>query len=78
VVLVALTAGLLDTVPVDKIRIAEQALKKATESIPEDVRQRFSSNSKLSDEDRKAILKVVGPAIAPFLPQPVPEPEKKP
>jgi len=78
VVLVALTASLLDGIPVDKIRSAEQALKKAATSIPEDVRKRFSSNSKLSDDDRNAILKVVGLAIAPFHPQPVPEPKKKP
>ena len=41
VVLVALTAGLLDSVPVDKIRGAEQALKQAAANIPEDVRQPF-------------------------------------
>jgi F-type H+-transporting ATPase subunit alpha len=78
VVLVALTAGLLDSAPVDKIQNAVQALKKAAANIPEDVRQRFSSNTKLSDEDRKAILKVVDPAIAQFQPQPIPESEKKP
>ena len=78
VILVALTGGLLDSVPIDKVRDAEQALRKAAADIPAEVRQRFSSNDKLSDEDREAILHVAGEAIAPFQPQPVPEPRKKP
>ena len=66
VILMALTGGLLDRVPIDKMREAEQALKKAAADLPAEVRQRFSSNSKLSDEDHKAILKIAGKAIAPF------------
>ena len=78
VILVALTGGLLDSVPIGKMRDAEQALRKAAAELPAEVRQRFSSNDKLSDEDRKAILQVVGKAIAPFQPNPLPNPEKKP
>src|SRR6202789_110368 len=77
VILVALTAGLVDSVPIDKMRDAEQALRKATADLPAEIRQRFSSNNKLSDEDRKLILQVVGKAIAPFRPKPDPEPKKK-
>ena len=65
VILVALTGGVLDSVPIDKMRDAEQALRKAAADIPAEIRKRFSSNDKLSDEDRKAILQVVGKAIAP-------------
>jgi F-type H+-transporting ATPase subunit alpha len=78
VILVALTGGLLDGVPLDKVRGAQQALRKAVADIPAEIRKRFSSNDKLSDEDRKAILQVAGKAIAPFLLHPAPEPEKKP
>ena len=78
VILVALTGGFLDSVPIDKVRDAEQALRKAVADIPAEIRKRFSSNDKLSDEDRKAILQVVGKAIAPFQPEPAPEPKKKP
>jgi len=60
------------------VRDAEQALRKAVADIPAEIRQRFSSSDKLSDEDRKVILQVVGKAIAPFQPEPVPEPKKKP
>ena len=77
-ILVALTGGLLDAVPIGKVRDAEQALRKAVTDIPADVLQRFSSNNKLSDEDHKTILQVVDKAIAPFVPKPVPEPKKKP
>ena len=66
VVLLALTSGLLDSVPLDKIRDASKALRKAVTEIPSDIRQRFSSNDRLSDEDRKRILQVAGSSIAPF------------
>ena len=78
VILVALTGGLLDSVPLGKVRDAEGALRKAAADIPAEIRQRFSSNDKLSDEDRKAILQVVGKAIVPFQPEPVPEAKRKP
>jgi F-type H+/Na+-transporting ATPase subunit alpha len=71
-ILVALTGGLLDTVPLDKIRDAEQALRKAAADIPAQVQGRFSSNDKLSGADREAILQVVGKAIAPFQQKPIP------
>ena len=78
VILVALTGGLLDAVPIGKMRDAEQALRKAAADIPAEVRQRFSSDERLSDDDRKAVLQVVHKSIAPFLPQPAPDPGKKP
>ena len=74
VILVALTGGLLDDVPIGKMREAEQALRKAVADIPAEVRKRFSSKDRLSDDDRKAILQVAGKAIAPFQPQPAPDP----
>jgi len=76
-ILVALTAGLLDCVPIGKIREAEQALRKAAVDIPADVRQCFLSKDSLSEEDREAILQVVTKAVAPFLPIPDPEPKEK-
>ena len=78
VILVALTAGVLDRVPIDKMRDAERAIKQAADNIPADVRKRFSSSARMSDEDRDAILQVVGKAIAPFQPKSDSEPKKKP
>ena len=66
VILLALTSGLLDSVPLEKVSDTEKALRKAVVDIPEEIRQRFSSNDKLSDDDRNRILQVVGNAIAPF------------
>ncbi len=78
VILVALTGGLLDDVPIAKVRDAEGALRKAVSDLPAELRGRLSSNEKLSDGDRKAILQAVGEVIAPFRPQSPAEPEKKP
>ena len=76
VILVALTARLLDSVPIDKMGDAEQALRKAAADIPAEVRARFE-NDKLSDEDRKAILEIAGKAIAAFQPKPAAAAEAK-
>jgi F-type H+-transporting ATPase subunit alpha len=78
VILVALTGGLLDRVPMDKMRDAEQALKKAAADLPETVREGFFSADTLSDEDHQTILQVVGTALAPFQPTPAPAPGSKP
>ena len=77
VILVALTGGVLDGVPIPKMHDAEEALRKAVADVPAEVRKRFSSNDKLSEDDRKAILEVVEKAIAPFLPKPAPDAKGK-
>ena len=78
VVLMALTGGLLDSVPIDKVQAAEQALRTAAANLPAEIRLRCSSNDKLSDDDRIAILQMVGTVIAPFHPKTSAEPEKQP
>jgi F-type H+-transporting ATPase subunit alpha len=78
VILVALTGGLLDSVPIAKVRDAKEALRKAAADIPAAICQRFSSNDTLSDEDRKTILQVVGKALVPLQPESVPDPKRKP
>ena len=65
-VLLALLAGLLDSVPLDKMPDAERALQEAAAEIPVEVLRRFFSADKLTDEDRGAVLKVAGNALAPF------------
>jgi F-type H+/Na+-transporting ATPase subunit alpha len=65
-VLLALAAGLLDRVPLDKLPDAERALRAATRDIPADVTARFTTADKLSDGDRKATLDVALKALAPF------------
>jgi F-type H+-transporting ATPase subunit alpha len=73
-VLLALTEGLFDAVPMEKMKEAEGALRKAASEIPADVAGRFASADQLSDADRKIVLDIATPTLAPF----VPTPEKKP
>ena len=63
-VLLALTAGLFDGVPLEKMTEAEQALRKAAAEIPAEVAGRFTSADKLSDADRKAVLDIATKALA--------------
>jgi F-type H+-transporting ATPase subunit alpha len=66
VVLLALTAGLFDPIPLEKVTDAEQALRKAAASIPPDLAGRFASTDTMSDADRKATLDLAGQALASF------------
>jgi F-type H+-transporting ATPase subunit alpha len=68
VVLLALTAGLFDPIPLERVTDAEQALRRAAASIPPDVAGRFGSTNKMSDADRKATLDLAGQALASFQP----------
>ncbi len=74
--LLALTEKLLDPVPMEKMKEAEHAVQEAAATIPEDVLGRFDTATKLSDEDRKAIVEIARRALAPFQPAPDPEPAK--
>jgi F-type H+-transporting ATPase subunit alpha len=75
-VLLALTAELLDRVPLDQMTDAEHAVHEAAANIPAEVCARLDTADKLSDEDRKTIIKIASKSLARF--QPKPEPESKP
>jgi len=68
IVLLALTAGLFDPLPIDKVNDAERELQKAVTDIPADVAERLTSSDKFSDEDRKAILVIAQHALASLQP----------
>jgi F-type H+-transporting ATPase subunit alpha len=68
VVLLALSAGLFDAVPLDKMFVAEKALCETTANIPADVAGRLASVEKMSDADRKIILDIATGALASFQP----------
>jgi F-type H+-transporting ATPase subunit alpha len=72
-VLLSLTAGVFDRVPLEKMAGGERALRDAAPSIPADVVERLTSAGKVSEADRKAILDVALQALASF--QPASEPE---
>ena len=69
-VLLALSEGLFDPVPLDRMRDAENAVHQAAAEIPPEVSARFQTAKKLEGEDRKAIIEVMRRALVPFAPTP--------
>jgi F-type H+-transporting ATPase subunit alpha len=65
-VLLALTGKLFDSVPLERMRDAELALRIAAAELPAEVIQRFTSADKLSDSDCEAILQIARETLAPF------------
>ena len=76
-VLLALTAGLFDPVPMEKMKEAEGALQKVAAQIPAEIAGRLATADKLSDADRKAVLDVATRTLAPFQPKPEVKPAVK-
>ncbi|MEO7329281.1 MAG: alternate F1F0 ATPase, F1 subunit alpha [Minicystis sp.] len=77
-VLLALTAGLFDLVPLEQMTNAEHAVEAAASSISAEVTARFETADTLSDEDRTAIIEVARTALTSFQPQPDSPPHAKP
>jgi F-type H+-transporting ATPase subunit alpha len=65
-ILLALTAGLFDDVPMDKMAAAEHAVQEAAAKVPTQISARFDSATKLTDEDRKTIIEIAREALASF------------
>ena len=68
--LLALTARLFDPVPIDRMTEAEQAVQDAAATIPAEMVERLTTASKLSDEDREAIIEIARRALQGFLQNP--------
>lgn len=75
IILLALTAKLFDSVPLDQITDAERSLREAAADIPQEVLNRFDTAEELSDEDREKIVQIASKALARF--QHMSEPESK-
>ena len=69
-ILLALTAGLLDSVPLDRMAQAEESLFRAAAEIPADVAGRLYSAGKLSEADRSEIIAIARNALAGFQDRP--------
>jgi len=65
-ILLALAAGLFDSVPIEKMADAERAVCEAAAGIPAPVRARLETAAKLTAEDRSAIVQVVRRALEAF------------
>jgi F-type H+-transporting ATPase subunit alpha len=73
-VLLGLTSGLFDRIPLEKVPGAKKALQNAVSKIPADVVERLTSADKLSDADRKVIVDIASRELRPFLPVAAPAP----
>jgi len=76
-VLLALTAGLFDTVPLSRMAEAQRAVQDAAARLAAPLLERVLGADKLNDEDRKAVTDAASAALQGFLPKPVTEPAKK-
>ncbi len=66
VVLLALTSGLFEDVPLADMNKAEQALQAAVPEIPAEVRERLAGSEKTNPEDRALILELAKKTLKPF------------
>jgi F-type H+-transporting ATPase subunit alpha len=65
-ILLALTGKLFDSVPLEKMRDAEQALRNAVEEFPAELVKRLTSADELDGKDREMILQIGRDTLAPF------------
>jgi len=65
-ILMALAGRLFDDVPLEKMRDAEQALRKAADEFPDELVQRITSVEELKDDDREAILQIASETLVSF------------
>ncbi|MEO5995710.1 MAG: alternate F1F0 ATPase, F1 subunit alpha [Chitinophagaceae bacterium] len=77
VILLALKNGLLDTIPLEKIQDAQDALLKSFKDFPDEIIKRLFSNTTLSDDDSKTILKIAATILEPFPDKLKPDQNKK-
>jgi len=73
-VLLALTAGLFDNVPLTRMAEAQRAVQHAATRLAAPLRERLLGENKLNDDDRKAVIDIAGAALKGFLPTPDAEP----
>jgi F-type H+-transporting ATPase subunit alpha len=62
----ALTGGLLDAIPLEKVAAAEAALRAAIAHMPDNLRQRSLADGELNGADSAAVAQIVAGALAPF------------
>jgi F-type H+-transporting ATPase subunit alpha len=65
-ILLALGAGLFDTVPVERMSEAEVAVAVAATNLPTEIKVRLDSAEPLSDADRQTIISLARTLLADF------------
>ncbi len=77
VVLLALTSGFFDTVPLNKMQEAEAALLKSTAEIPADIIKSLFTGKELSQANKDAILTLGRNTLDAFQEKPITDKEKQ-
>ena len=77
VLLLALTTGLFDTVPLPRMAEAQRAVQDAAAKLDAPLRERLLGAGKLNDADRKAVIDSAAAVLKAFLSKPDAEPAKK-
>ena len=77
VMLLSLTSGHFDNIPIAKILEAEAALLNNSSEFPAEILKRLFSDKPLSDSVKDAILKIAGTILAPFQDNLAPDQIKK-
>jgi len=72
VVLLALINGSFDTIPINKMQEAEDALQKIDTELGAEILKRLVSDKEMSSQDREVILNIASNLLTPF--QEIPEP----
>jgi len=67
ILLLALTNGFFENVPLPKMKEAEKAVRVAVVQLPEEVKQRFLSFEKLKKEDKEVLLQTAQKALQDFV-----------
>lgn len=57
-ILLAVTHGIFDTVPLEKIRLVEKAMRQAVREKLPDVCQRIEAGEKLNEDDRQSLINI--------------------
>lgn len=65
-ILLALTDGLFDSVSLESVQHAEQAIRQAANQIPNDLQSRLTNSTRLGDTDRNALSGIAANALKPF------------
>jgi F-type H+-transporting ATPase subunit alpha len=65
-VLLALTAGRFDAVPLERMTAAERAVRESAATIPPEVCARFATAERLSDDDRATMIQIASQALDGF------------
>lgn len=68
--LLALTNGLFDDIPILKMKAAENAIREACKTLTDDLLKAFFSNKKLSETDIQIALQISTQALLPFKTEP--------